>query len=81
MKKSDWYLIFIFSQVVIFTVIMIWLYRATGGVPDTLIISVFGFLGGECGVMGWIRATKEKALQRKWDEEDRKVIENGKNFE
>lgn len=54
-----------------FTHRMIALYETTGGIPDTLVQCVFAVLGGECGVMGWIKTTKDKRQDRKWSEEDR----------
>lgn len=53
-----------------FTIAMIQLYRTTGGVPDTLITCVFAVCGGECGVMGWIKTTKERNQDRQWQKED-----------
>ncbi len=54
-----------------FTHRMITLYEVTGGIPDTLCQCVFAVLGGECGVMGWIKTNKDKRQDRKWSEEDR----------
>lgn len=54
-----------------FTHRMITLYEMTGGIPDTLCQCVFAVLGGECGVMGWIKTNKDKRQDRKWSEEDR----------
>lgn len=59
-----------------FILIMIWLYYKTGGIPDTLCTCVFGICGGECGVMGWIKTTKERKRDRKYELEDRKYNEN-----
>lgn len=59
-----------------FTHRMIALYELTGGIPDTLVTCVFALLGGECGVMGWIKTTKDKQQDRKWAEEDRIRMEN-----
>lgn len=58
-----------------FTHRMILLYETTGGIPDTLVQCVFAVLGGECGVMGWIKTTKDKRQDRKWSEEDRVRME------
>ncbi len=55
----------------IFIVVMLTLYYITGGIPDTLCTCVFGICGGECGVMGWIRTTKDKQIDRKYQLEDR----------
>ena len=54
---------------------MLALYETTGGIPDTLCQCVFALLGGECGVMGWIKTTKDKQQDRKWAEEDRQRME------
>lgn len=41
-------------------------------VPDTLVNCVFVALAGECGIMGWIKTSKEKNKDRRWQLEDRK---------
>lgn len=58
-----------------FTAYMIEIYKAYGAVPDTLVTCVFACLGGECGVMGWIKTTKDRNRERKWELEDRKSAE------
>ena len=35
---------------------------------------VFAACGGEFGVMGWIKTTKDKHITRKWELEDRKFL-------
>lgn len=47
-------------------VAMIALFTVYGSVPDTLITCVFATLGGECGILGWIKTTKEKKQDRRW---------------
>lgn len=64
-------LIFIGVFLFAFAVTMIAVYVITGGTPDTLIISVFGVCGSECGAMAWIKNTKEKQQERKEFLEDR----------
>lgn len=59
----------------VFVVVMIVLYAKTGGIPDTLCTCVFGICGGECGVMGWIKTTKDKHLSREYELEDRRENE------
>lgn len=54
-----------------FTVAMIWIFREYGAIPDTLVTCVFAALGGECGVMGWIKTTKDRSRERKWEQEDK----------
>lgn len=57
--------------IVVFVGTMMWLYYSTGGIPDTLCTCVFAICGGECGVMGWIKTTKERTQERKYEIEDR----------
>ena len=59
----------------IFVAVMIWIYYRTGGIPDTLCTCVFAICGGECGVMGWIKTTKERHQERKYELEDREQEE------
>lgn len=58
-----------------FIVVMLALYYLTGGIPDTLCTCVFAICGGECGIMGWIKTTKEKNQDRKFTLEDREYEE------
>ena len=55
---------------ILFTREMIDLFKQYGMVPDTLITCVFAALTGECGVMGWIKTSKVKHQERKWQKED-----------
>lgn len=55
-----------------FTVCMIKVYTIYGSIPDTLVTCVFAALGGECGIMGWIKTTKDKRTDRRWQIEDEK---------
>lgn len=65
-------LILVGVALVVFTVVMIRLFITTGSIPDTLVTCVFAVLGGECGVMGWIKTTKERNKDREWAQEDKK---------
>ena len=65
-KTMDLILVIIGVSLVWFTHRMLTLYETTGGIPDTLCQCVFALLGGECGVMGWIKTTKDKQQDRKW---------------
>jgi len=63
MKKNkfmDVALILIFATLVVFTTVMIVTFWRCGSVPDTLIMSVFGALTGECGLMALIKNTNTK---------------------
>lgn len=74
MKKlgvMDIILMFIAATLVIFTIVMIQTFWTHGAIPDTLCTCVFGVLGTECGAMAWIKTTKERRKDRKWEIEDR----------
>lgn len=75
-KKSigvmDIILIIVGVSLFSFTVCMIKVYTIYGSIPDTLVTCVFAALGGECGIMGWIKTTKDKRTDRQWQIEDEK---------
>lgn len=58
---------------VVFTITMIHLFTIYGAVPDTLVTCVFAACGGEFGIMGWIKTTKEWNQSRKWELDDREA--------
>ena len=64
-------LVIVAILLIAFTVEMVILFRECGMIPDTLCACVFAALGGECGVMGWIKVTKEKKQERAWTLQDR----------
>lgn len=68
----DIILIVVGISLLTFTVTMIGIYRECGGVPDTLVTCVFATLGGECGIMGWIKTTKDRNKERRWEQEDKR---------
>lgn len=70
MGTMDLILLLVFLCLVIFTVTMIALFTKYGSVPDTLVTCVFATLGGECGILGWIKTTKEKKQDRRWQQAD-----------
>ena len=71
-KTMDVILVIVGAALLIFTVVMIVIYVRTGMEPSTLETCVFAALGGECGVMGWIKTTKDKLREREWQQEDAK---------
>lgn len=71
-KTMDMVLIIVAIILIIFIIVMVWLFYKTGSIPDTLCTCVFAICGGECGVMGWIKTTKERTRDRKYELEDRK---------
>ncbi len=56
----DVILIIVGISLLAFTVSMIITFKQQGAVPDTLVTCVFATLGGECGIMGWIKTSKER---------------------
>lgn len=70
-RTMDVILVFIAVFLLAFIVTMIILYYVTGAIPDTLCTCVFAACGGECGVMGWIKTTKERQKERQYELEDR----------
>lgn len=66
-------LILVAILLILFTVEMIKVFREYGTIPDTLCTCVFACLGGECGVMGWIKVTKERRQDRRWTLQDRQA--------
>lgn len=71
LRTMDVILGFIAFVLLLFIVVMIWLYYKTGAIPDTLCTCVFAICGGECGVMGWIKTSKERMRDRNYEIEDR----------
>ena len=67
----DIILIIVGISLLAFTISMIRLFKEYGAVPDTLVTCVFACLGGECGIMGWIKTTKDRNKERKWEQEDK----------
>ena len=57
LKTMDIILVVMAVLLVAFTLKMILVFEQTGAIPDTLCTCVFVALGGECGVMGWIKTT------------------------
>lgn len=66
-------LILVGISLLVFTIEMIRIYKEIGSIPDTLVGCVFAALGGECGIMGWIKTTKERYKDREWEVEDKKT--------
>lgn len=78
-RTMDVILVFIAIFLLVFIVTMLILYYITGAIPDTLCTCVFAVCGGECGVMGWIKTTKERKKERQQELEDRKHQEELEN--
>ncbi len=72
-RTMDVVLVIIASFLLVFVVIMMWLYYRTGAIPDTLCTCVFAACGGECGVVGWIKTTKDRQRERQYELEDREA--------
>lgn len=75
-KVMDLILVIVGVSLLVFTIVMIQLFKVYGTVPDTLITCVFATLGGECGIMGWIKTTKDRNRERKKKHKYKKVKKN-----
>lgn len=53
------------------------LYRECGSIPESYACAVIAATLGECGICGWIRTSKDKRRDRRWELEDRKKLERG----
>jgi len=76
MGTIDKILLILFIGLVIFIIKMIQLFEAYGMVPDTLITCVFAAIVGEVSITGWIKTTKERHQDRKWQLEDQEAAQN-----
>ena len=80
-RTMDIILIIVGLSIFLFTTAMTAVFLYVGSVPDTLITCVFAVLGGECGVMGWIKTTKERRENREWEKEDKNRKQEAMNSE
>ncbi len=80
-KMMDIILVILAVFLLIFTVTMLVMYYIKDGIPDTLCTCVFAICGGECGVMGWIKTTKERYRDRQFELEDRQEEKKNPNRE
>ena len=74
-KTMDVILVVVAVLLASFTITMIVIFKETGMIPDTLCTCVFAALGGECGVMGWIKTTKDRRQDREWQKQDEKAAQ------
>lgn len=79
LNKIDIFLALVLALVIAFIIAMIWLFTQYMMIPDSLVAGVFALAGGECGILGWIKHSKERAKDREWQLEDREYNKaNGK---
>lgn len=71
-KVMNLILVIVGISLLVFTVVMIQIFQMYGSVPDTLVTCVYATLGGECGIMGWIKTTKDRTRERKWEKQDQR---------
>lgn len=71
-KAMDVALVITCVIAVAFTAVMIWIFIQYGSTPDTLITCVFAVIGGECGILGWIKTNKCKCEKNK-EKDDEEV--------
>lgn len=70
MKTLDIVLLIVAIFIVIFVVMMFVTFWRFGMIPDTLCTCFFACVGGECGICGWIKTTKDRQMERNWQLED-----------
>ena len=63
-------LVVLAAGTVAFTLEMIQVFKQYGMIPDTLVQCFFVAVTGEAGFMGWIKTSKERRRDRKWQKED-----------
>lgn len=49
---------------------MLGIYREYASIPETYACAVIAATIGECGICGWIRTTKDRKQDRRWQKED-----------
>lgn len=54
---------------------MLAIYRRQNSIPETYACAVVAATIGECGICGWIRTTKDRRRERKWQKDDEKESE------
>lgn len=64
-------LVFIFAIFLWFNSRMLHIYETKGSIPETYACAVVASLIGECGICGWIRTTKDRKREHKWEKEDK----------
>lgn len=51
---------------------MLDIYRQYAAIPETYACAVIAATIGECGICGWIKTSKDRKRERKWEKEDKK---------
>lgn len=69
-------LVFVFGIFLWFNSRMLQIYETQGQIPETYACAVVASLIGECGLCGWIRTTKDRRQERKWEKEDKRQENN-----
>jgi ammonia channel protein AmtB len=50
---------------------MLQMFRDMGSIPETYACAVVTATIGECGICGWIKTTKERKREHKWETENK----------
>lgn len=64
-------LVFIFAIFLWFNSRMLHIYETQGSIPEAYACAVVASLIGECGICGWIRTTKDRKREHKWEKENK----------
>lgn len=62
----------VFIYLIIINIQMLEVYRECGSAPESAWCALIAALVGECGICGWIKTTKDKQADRKWQEQQEK---------
>lgn len=74
-------LMFMFAFFIWFNWQMLITYRMYGSIPESYACAVVAATIGECGICGWIRTTKDRRQERKWEKEDRAELSDEQSEE
>lgn len=77
-NKLDIFLLAILITTLIFIAVMTATFWRFQAVPDSLVAGFFAMVGGECGILGWIKSSKERRRERGYELEDREYNEKHK---
>lgn len=52
---------------------MLEIFREYASIPETYACAVITATIGECGICGWIRTNKDRNMEHKWEQEEKKA--------
>lgn len=67
-------LILVFTFFIWFNWQMLSIFRECASIPETYACAVIAATIGECGICGWIRTTKDRNREHKWEKEAKEEV-------